>query len=80
MESDRRGSVDPAQAAAALRPDTVLVSMMLVNNELGSLLPVRETVQAVKRTGCPASWKEAAPSRVAAAKAAICAVASVPDR
>lgn len=54
LKPDRRGSVDPAQAAAALRPDTVLVSMMLVNNELGSLLPVRETVQAVKRTGCPA--------------------------
>ena len=28
-------------AGGALRPDTVLVSMMLVNNELGTILPVR---------------------------------------
>jgi cysteine desulfurase len=32
---DRGGVVDPAQVAAALRPDTVLVSVMHVNNEIG---------------------------------------------
>ena len=32
---DRHGVVDPAQVAAALRPDTVLVSIMHVNNEIG---------------------------------------------
>ena len=54
LQPDRRGSIDPAQAAAALRPDTVLVSMMLVNNELGAVLPVKEVAQAIKRAGCPA--------------------------
>jgi cysteine desulfurase len=32
---DREGLVDPEQIAAALRPDTVLVSLMHVNNEIG---------------------------------------------
>ena len=54
LQPDRRGRIDPAQAAAALRPDTALVSMMLVNNELGAVLPVKEVAQAIKRAGCPA--------------------------
>jgi cysteine desulfurase len=32
---DRGGVLDPAQVAAALQPDTVLVSVMHVNNEIG---------------------------------------------
>jgi len=32
---DREGLLDPSQVAAALRPDTVLVSLMHVNNEIG---------------------------------------------
>jgi cysteine desulfurase len=32
---DRRGLLDPSQIAAALRADTVLVSIMQVNNEIG---------------------------------------------
>ena len=32
---DKEGLLDPAQIAAALRPDTVLVSLMHVNNEIG---------------------------------------------
>jgi cysteine desulfurase len=32
---DREGLLDPDQVAAALRPDTVLVSIMHVNNEIG---------------------------------------------
>jgi cysteine desulfurase len=32
---DRGGLIDPAQVAAALQPDTVLVSIMHVNNEIG---------------------------------------------
>lgn len=51
---DRQGRIDPAQLEAALRPDTVLVSMMLVNNELGTILPVKEAAQSIKRSGCPA--------------------------
>ena len=32
---DKEGLIDPTQVAAALRPDTVLVSLMHVNNEIG---------------------------------------------
>ena len=32
---DKEGMLDPAQVGAALRPDTVLVSLMHVNNEIG---------------------------------------------
>jgi cysteine desulfurase len=39
---DAAGSVDPSDLRAALRPDTVLVSVMLGNNEVGTLEPVRE--------------------------------------
>lgn len=34
---DQAGFIDPAQILAALRPDTFLVSVMLVNNELGAI-------------------------------------------
>jgi cysteine desulfurase len=37
---DGWGRVSPEQVAAALRPDTVLVSVMLANNETGTLQPV----------------------------------------
>lgn len=37
---DRYGLVDPASLEAALRPDTALVSVMLVNNEVGTVEPV----------------------------------------
>ena len=54
LQPGRQGVLDPAQVDGALRPDTVLVSMMLVNNELGTILPVREAAAAIRRTGCPA--------------------------
>ncbi len=39
------GWVDPAQIGAALRPDTLLVSVMHVNNETGVLQPLGEISQ-----------------------------------
>ncbi len=36
------GLVEPSDIAAALRPDTVLVSVMAANNEVGTLQPVAE--------------------------------------
>lgn len=54
LKPDRTGHIGPDAVRAALRPDTALVSMMLVNNELGSLLPVAETSQAIRESGCPA--------------------------
>ena len=48
LKPDRAGRVTAEQLAAALRPDTALVSMMLVNNETGVVLPVADCVKAVK--------------------------------
>lgn len=42
LEVDGLGRVDPANLEAALRPDTALVSVMLANNEVGTLEPVSE--------------------------------------
>lgn len=39
---DASGRVDPADVAKAIRPDTVLVSIMAANNEVGTLQPVAE--------------------------------------
>ncbi len=48
LKPGRSGRVTAEQLAAALRPDTALVSMMLVNNETGAVLPVADCVRAVK--------------------------------
>ena len=45
---NRQGQISLDDLKAALRPDTVLVSMMLVNNELGCVLPVKEAAALVK--------------------------------
>lgn len=37
LSPDRCGRIDPDTLAAALRPDTVLASIMLVNNEIGTI-------------------------------------------
>jgi cysteine desulfurase len=39
---NRDGVVDPSDVRRALRPDTVLISVMHANNELGTLQPVEE--------------------------------------
>lgn len=45
---DSTGVVDPAQVAAAVRRDTVLVSVMHVNNETGAVQPLREIGSRIK--------------------------------
>lgn len=45
------GIVDPADVAAALRPDTTLVSVMLANNEIGTIQPVAEIVKIAHQHG-----------------------------
>ena len=54
LKPDKSGHVSIDDLKGALRPDTVLVSMMLVNNELGTLLPVAEAARAIKAAHCPA--------------------------
>ncbi|MNO51223.1 Cysteine desulfurase [compost metagenome] len=42
------GIIDPADIAAAIRLDTVLVSVMHVNNEIGTVQPLREIGREIK--------------------------------
>ena len=42
LKPGKNGNITAAQVAEALRADTVLVSVMLVNNETGCVFPVRE--------------------------------------
>lgn len=48
------GAFDPMELLEALNRQTVLVSAMLVNNELGFVNPVETIAQAVRRAGAPA--------------------------
>src|SRR5205823_8055881 len=45
---DGEGFIDPAALEAAVSDDTVLVSMMYVNNEVGTIEPVAEAARIVK--------------------------------
>lgn len=46
---DSEGFVDPAAAAAAVREDTILISIMAANNEIGALQSIAEISRAVKQ-------------------------------
>lgn len=46
---DRTGRVHPEQVAQALRPDTILVSVMYGNNEVGTLQPIVEIGERIRR-------------------------------
>ncbi len=48
---DGAGRVDPADFAAALRPQTVLATIMLANNELGTLAPIAELARIARTRG-----------------------------
>ena len=47
------GVVDPEDVRRALRPHTVLVSVMHANNELGTLQPVAEIARIAREAGVP---------------------------
>lgn len=51
VSADSSGRVDPADVIDALRDDTVLVSLMLANNEVGTLQPVREVAEVCRARG-----------------------------
>ncbi len=47
------GLVDPAAVERAVRDDTVLISIMMANNEIGTIEPVREIGRIAKARGVP---------------------------
>lgn len=52
LPPDEAGMIRVEDFCAALRPDTILASMMLVNNEVGTVLPVKACAAALKKR-CP---------------------------
>ena len=47
------GLVTAKQVEEAIRPDTALVSVMYANNEIGTILPIREIGAVCKKAGVP---------------------------
>ena len=50
---DRNGMVDPHDVRRAIRPDTVLVSVMFANNEVGTIQPIAEVAAFTRHAGVP---------------------------
>ena len=42
LDVDENGLVRPEDVEAAIRPDTILISIMFANNEIGSIQPIQE--------------------------------------
>lgn len=64
LKPDKEGNITVEQVLEAVEEKTVLVSVMAVNNEVGSILPVGEIAKAVRRknpncqihTDCVQAW------------------------
>ena len=54
LQPDKTGMVSAQQVREALQEDTVLVSMMLVNNETGCVFPVAEEARLLREVGSAA--------------------------
>lgn len=48
---DENGVVDLDELQAAIRPDTILISVMFANNEIGTIQPIKEIGQIAKEHG-----------------------------
>lgn len=53
LEPDSKGVIHPEQVEKAISDDTALVSLMHVNNEIGSINPLREISEICKKHNIP---------------------------
>ena len=51
LDVDHLGRISPAEAKMAIRPDTLMISLMLANNEIGTIEPVEDIAQIAKEAG-----------------------------
>ncbi len=51
LDVDENGLVDPNAVEAAIRPDTILISIMFANNEIGTIQPIREIGKIAREHG-----------------------------
>ena len=54
LRPDASGAIDPEAVRSALRPDTILVSLMLVNNETGAVTDIAAVSRVLKEAGSEA--------------------------
>lgn len=54
LKPDGMGYISEKDIFEAVNSETILVSIMMVNNEVGSIQPIRAAVRAVRRTKAPA--------------------------
>lgn len=54
LKPDENGVISAESIKSAINKSTILVSIMLVNNEIGSIQPVKEAANAIKAVGAPA--------------------------
>lgn len=48
---DAKGMVTPESVQKAIRPDTILITIMFANNEVGTIMPIREIGAIAKQRG-----------------------------
>ena len=51
LDVDAEGKVSPEEVEAAIRPDTILISIMFANNEIGTIEPIGEIGAIAKKHG-----------------------------
>lgn len=51
LDVDERGLVDVEELKQAIRPDTILISVMFANNEIGTIQPIKEIGEIAKKHG-----------------------------
>ena len=51
LDVGEKGIVSPVQIAEAIRPDTILVTVMYANNEIGTIQPIREIGAICRKNG-----------------------------
>ena len=51
LDVDEYGLVNPEELEQAIRPDTILISVMFANNEIGTIEPIKEIGEIASRYG-----------------------------
>ena len=51
IKPDSEGYIHPEDVEAAIRPDTALISIMMANNEIGTIQPIKEIAAVCKKHG-----------------------------
>ena len=53
IKVNSKGLIDPKDVEAAIRPDTMLISIMYINNEIGTIQPIKEIADIAKKHNIP---------------------------